>query len=740
MNQDKLLLVSNELERLGIFDSGPNIIAKKMTELLGDDVPFAMSLAIANYTMATFIGHFHYKIELSRDNLIPMNVIIFVLAKSGAKKTSSMLKLEKSIKLGYDVIHQSRIAKATLQKEELGLEYLPYIPPLSNALATEAGMIQRLNDFKKEGIGLPSLYVDEISTELASNMDMIPNIKLVAQLFDVGDMKSKPLKDRKNQSDEVHGMGMNALFIGSEHGILEDASVLQKFMTEFMSKLARRCCFVYPKFKEEVEEVTTIEDLLSSVKAKNNNGIELNNELNRISAQIAHRSITNDSNNLELSEECLRVYTIYTIYCETKVQDDSEAVVLEQQHRHWKALKLAGVYAVWNGNTKVEVSDLKEAIYVVEHSGSHLGVFIEKANRLPYEILLSHYEEGGVELSVHDMVKKKWINKVSDVKNIVELANNKSGDSGMLEYNAENGVVTYRSFRKSEGLGVSFKKTENMELLIESGMGRAEAKGKLASKTASGFEYKKTTFEKIGNLLCNDTAYVPFEFRNGIRGKDHIIGGADFIVLDIDETNISDSECSDMLADYNHIIARGSDKTNPYKYRVLLPLDVTIEIENDKWKPFIKKVGEHLGLDVDLLPMAQFYFGYKDRELLINSDGMNLEASELVKNIDAVSPKIKKLPNAQLHDAWDERMHLFSNAYNATAGRGLHNQIWYATARAHDLGFTLEQGIALLDDILDYIDDEPRAGYVATLKKRMIKDKGTYKYWVEEVENADKVD
>jgi len=70
MNQDKLLLVSNELERLGIFDSGPNVIAKKMTELLGDDVPFAMSLAIANYTMATFIGHFHYKIELSKENFI----------------------------------------------------------------------------------------------------------------------------------------------------------------------------------------------------------------------------------------------------------------------------------------------------------------------------------------------------------------------------------------------------------------------------------------------------------------------------------------------------------------------------------------------------------------------------------------------------------------------------------------------------------------------------------------------
>ncbi|NOQ31143.1 MAG: hypothetical protein GQ570_08485 [Helicobacteraceae bacterium] len=736
MNQDKLLIVSNELERLGVFDSLPNSTADKMAKLLGDDIPYGMSLAIANYTMATFVGHFQYKIELSRDNLIPMNVIIFILAKSGAKKTSSMLKLEKSIKSGYQKIDAYRLEQAKQTQEEFDLPHPPYIPPLANALATEAGMIQRLNDFKKEGIGLPSLYVDEISTELSSNMDMIPNIKMVAQLFDVGDMKSKPLKDRKNQSEEVNGMGMNALFIGSEHGILEDASVLSKFETEFISKLARRSMFVYPKFKEEEEVITDIESILRGVKEKKEDGQELNQEINKLSSEIALRSINNDTNNMKLTEDCSRVYTIYTIYCESKVQDDVEAVVLEQQHRHWKALKLAGVYAVFNGNTHVTTQDLKEAIYVVEATGSNLGMFVEKANRLPYEILLAHYEEGGVELSVHDMVKKKWITKTSDVKNIVELANNKSGDSGMLEHNLEEGIITYQSFKKIEGLGVSYKKTENMQLLIDSGLGTREAKNKLASKTANGFDYKKTTFEKIGNLLRNDTAYAPFEFRNGIRGKDYIIGGADFIVLDVDDTDTTDTECADMLADYNYIIARGSDADNPYKYRVLLPLDVTVEIDNDKWKPFMKKVSEHLGINIDILPMAQFYFGYKDRELIINDEGVNLEASELVKNIEAKSPKIKALRPNQIGDAWDERMYLFSNAYNAKSGKGLHQHLWYAMCKAHDLGFSLTQGYSLLDDILDYLDDEPRAGYERTLKKKMYTHNGNFSYWVKEYKNA----
>lgn len=718
---NKLELVTRELNTLGAFDGKPNKVALKMVELLGDSVPFSMSLAIANYTMATFVGHFHYKIELDMDNLIPMNVIIFVLAKSGAKKTSSMLKLEKSLKAGYEVINQYRYEKTRAFAEENDCN-MPRINPLSNALATEAGMIKRLNDFKNEGIGLPSLYVDEISTELASNADMIPNIKLVAQLFDVGDMKSKPLKDSNNQSEEVVGMGMNALFIGSEHGILEDDSVLRKFETEFISKLARRSFFVYPKFIETEEKVESIEALLNAVKAKKEVGYEVNNEINRIARDIAENSLENDFNNLKLSEDCANLYTLYSIYCEEITPNDIEAVALEQQHRHWKALKLAGVYAVFNGHSFVEVSDLIEAIYVAELTGKDIGLFVEKANRLPYEIMLAHYQEGGEQLTVHDMVKRKWITRPSGVKDMLVLANSKSGKKGMFE-RTEDDQIVYKSFETTDGLGVSLIKVSG-------------TKEERSTKTAMGYEYKKTTFEKIGNVMCNDTAYCPFEFKGGIRGKDYIISGADFIVLDVDNSEYTDSECSDMLADYNHIIARTSSNS-PYKYRVLLPLDVSIDIENDKWKPFMKKVADHLGIEIDLLPKAQIYYGYAGRELIINSDGINLEASELVKNIEAVSPKVKQLKPQQLPDAWDDRMNLFSNAYNAKAGEGLHNNLWYATASAHDMGFSLEQGLALLDDIVDYIEDKPRAGYINTLKRRMITDAGTYKFWVSEAKELD---
>ena len=87
-----LELAKGELDRLDVFDGKLNSTALSMTKILGDDIPFTMALTIANYTMASFIGHFHYKIKMAEDNLVPANMIAFILAKSGAKKTNTIIK------------------------------------------------------------------------------------------------------------------------------------------------------------------------------------------------------------------------------------------------------------------------------------------------------------------------------------------------------------------------------------------------------------------------------------------------------------------------------------------------------------------------------------------------------------------------------------------------------------------------------------------------------------------------
>lgn len=742
----KLELVKNELDKLNVFDNKLNSIASDMAKILGDDIPFPMSLAIANYTMSSFVGHFHYKINVSEGNLVPPNVIIFILAKSGAKKTSSMTKLEKSVQRGIDEINRFRMVQEKERAEEAGANPRK-LNPLANALATEAGMIKRLNDFKREGIGLPAMYVDEISTELATNPDIVPNIKLVSQLFDIGEMKSKPLKDSENQSDEVNGMGMTALFIGSEHGLLEEESVLKKFETEFISKLSRRCYFVYPAFAREDDSLDETKDhdklmdeLLSQIEESSADSHDIAERVNEVAYKVAVDALEKDIRIIEVSSEAKRLYQVYKMYCEELSNNiDDEALNLEQQHRHWKAFKLAGTYAVFNGRNVIQIEDLKEAINCAELTANDLEKFIYKAKRETYEIILDHFVEGGNELTIHEMIKKGWIKKQPDLKNLLINANSKLGKVGMVE--EKDDVVSFSKYDSNNGIGCSFKVINNEEIqkLVKAGADKeliSRAKAKVAHSAVDGFTFKITTFEKLSNLLCNDFAYLPFELKSsedgaiynnvvtpnpkgGIRGKDNIVGGAEFIVLDIDDSDITDTEVHDLLMDYKHVIARTSDPSNPYKFRVILTLDIIVTLPGTRWKVFMAKVSEHLCIKIDLLPQSQVYYGYKNRNVLINAEGEDLEASILIKQLGEPTKEVIRLPRRKLNAVWENRRNEFAYAYRGReGGRSLHNGLFNAMRHAHDLGFNYQENCDLLEDIIDFVEDKPRDNFLPSLESQ----------------------
>ncbi len=712
----KLKLAKDELDRLEVFQEHKNPVMQAMITILGKDVPEAMSRTIANFTMASFIGHFHFKLQLAPDNIVPLNMVAFVLAKSGAKKTSSVTKLEKVIKIGLDMIdswRQIRVDDIAIRNDTTPQK----LNPLSNSLATEAGMIKRLNDFKKEGIGLPSMFVDEIATELATNLDMVPNIKLVAQLFDEGNMKSKPLKDSENQSDEVVGMGMNALFIGSEYGILETESILEKFNMEFISKLSRRCFFVYPDFPKHETEADTIDNLLQEIQDEKDSSWSIQEQVGALIKSIATKYVENDINVTTLHPDTDRMYQIYKIYCE-EVADliVVEQINLEQQHRHWKALKLAGVYSIYNGHPQVMPIDLKQAIYVAEMGNNDLAKFLVKAERNSHEKLLDHYIENQAPLSIHDILKRKWIKKAIEIDDLLRFANSKLGSVGVLKI--EGDIVKLEKFVETEGVVCTYKMVSG-------------TKKERSYKINEGFISARSKFEDMAKIVSNDTAYTNFVFRDGVRGKDNVEGSCDYLILDVDDTDVSDVECSNYLADYNHIICRTSDGANPFKYRVIIPTDIAVDLENDKWPHFMKAVGEYLGMDIDVLPKAQIFYGYADRTPIIYLDGEDFEASDIIKDLHTVKVEIKKLSVDKLSRIWEDRLIQFKWFYDAgaredpTVKGNYHQTLWLYTKNAYDLGVDLKTATAILFDIVDFRPTDPRENYMQQLLVRM----KTYPRW-----------
>ena len=688
-------IVLQELEKEEAFSGKLNKYSLYMANSLDEEVPLSMRLNISNYALASFISHFHTKIVLD-DSFIPTNFVGFTLAKSGAAKTSSVNKLERALGKGYGVIEDVRKIKQEAKAKEIAeanddenyLKYMKKLNPLFNSISTEAGMIKKLNDFKEEGIGLPSLFVDEVGTELACNPDIVPNIKLVSELFDAGNKKTRALKDESMQSEEVNGMGMCAMFIGSEHNILLDEAVLKKFNSEFISKLARRCWLDFPEFNYKEKVFTSIEDILSSTDSQKEFQVANSLEIRDMAYNVAKNLSQNDVNNIMIDVDAERLYKIYKFHCKYQSEKHQhEAVILENLHRHWKVLKLAAVYTASDERKSITKQDLIEAISFAEMLDGHLNKFIELSKREHYEVLIDLLKIVD-KLSIHELKKKDIIKGTgkpeNQVINLVELANSKLGKEGMLVF--EEGYVRLELFKEVEH-GASYKMVSG-------------SKEDRAWKCKDGYEYKKSSFKKLANLISNDTSYCAFNYTDGIRSNDNICSGATFVVLDIDDSDITYTEAHDLLGDYTHHIAKTSDDSNPYKFRALVELDIEVNLDSRLWKNFMAKVGEHLGLELDLLAKSQQYYGFKGREVLSN-EGIPLEASELVKTIDMLPKTVKVLVGNKKQEAYEDRFNVFNYAYEVEGDTGS-SAMYRAFKHGHDLGFTQEQITSLLKDICDY--------------------------------------
>jgi len=729
MNNHMLLdLAKKELMEMGALDGQKNKAMTHLASILDEEIPLSMREGLANYAIASFVNQFQIKIEIAEDNLVPCNVIDFVLAHSGAKKTSSVNFLESALAGGYENIEYIRRTLWKAEKEKIG-EDLPPPPPLFATVSTEAGMIQRLNDFKKEGIGCPALFVDEIATELATSADIIPNIKLISQLFDSGHAKAKVLKDRANQSEEVEGMGMCALFIGSEHGILEDKDILKTFEDEFVSKLARRCFFIYPDFKLEK---MSIEDYNLHRKERRQKKLEAKakkEQISKHSRQVSKFFIDEDVITLGFPETVQDVHELYTDYCEERAKDIAlEPAALEQKHRPWKVLKLAGAYSAFSMQKEVTVEAYFNAITFAEQVEGDLTKFLMKASREPHEILVEHMIEKGTPLSVHDLVKKKLIKKTEDINDLVILANSQAKFKGNIK--TEGSEVIGEAFESSNTITVSVNETRNFDeyyiSALEAYPDKTEKEIKRAIKgrfsalySIEGYSEKQYTFEEAGELLSSSVCFCPFKYRDGKRGTSNVEGGTSLVVLDVDDCGIDIDVARSMLADYSYHIARSSDENNPMKYRVLLKSDIIIDLKTHEYKDLYMKIADVLGFEVDLVPPSQYFFGYEGREVYSN-EGVELEVSTIIQNAKSLQmpTNVKASSKAGLENIWRNRRKFFHYAYDLQrGGMGIHRNLYMLMQHAKNVGFSYERNIELFEDALASCDT-PRNGFIDDVNRQ----------------------
>lgn len=236
-------------------------------------------------------------------------------------------------------------------------------------------------------------------------------------------------------------------------------------------------------------------------------------------------------------------------------------------------------------------------------------------------------------------------------------------------------------------------------------MSKNSIKEYMKRNCAEGYEYHETKFFELAVLLEENAAYSPFKFEDGKRGKENIVSGAKFIVLDIDKSMLTDKEAHILLEEYNHHIARTSDPDNEYKFRVLIELDAIVDVDDRMWGVFLEEIGMSLGLVVDVLPRSQIYFSFADRRIFSQLDGVPMAVKPLLDRAairlrDKPKPA-KELPDSNKKHLLDDPRTTFEFAFMADQGE--RSRLMYrALAYAIDIGADEEYLINLANEINNY--------------------------------------
>jgi len=704
---------------------------------INSGIPVSMATLIGLYSMSNFASQFQWKINLGGSK-IPTNVIAFLLAGSGGGKDSTVNSQRKALDPGYVIIdqHREELSKERARsraEEEDGddtnwQKYYKDPMPLENSISTVEGLTFRLNEFSKAGLGMPSVYVGELGSELQTNPNMADNIRLLSELFDTGDKKSKAIKDSERQDSPVHGMGMPALFVGSEDNIILDKSISQKFKTEFITKLARRTYLCYPsrqEFNEAIVEYSSYEDMISKQETFEAMAQEAKAYIGSKSMDMASYLLDLDQRLLEIDDDALRVYKDYKMYTTSLGQGLDyihKSVELEQMHRSWKMLKLAGVFALWDLRDSVSVQDISEAIYITEMMGGYLEQYEEYASKDSYELLVDYFKaHPDHALSIHEIKKRDFVTGTSSignkVKDLVKLADSFAGSDGMVKF--ENDIVSYKPFERVGEHAASYVEVSG-------------DKQTRAVQCHSGYTYKETTFKNLANLLQNDVAYTPFKFMDGKRSNDNIISGATWAAFDIDETDIDIYEMHDILGDYNHHISTTSQRDNKYKYRILLEFNNIVDLPPREWKSFMIAVARQIGLDKEdksAYTKSQIQFGYKGSEVFTNTHGEPFDVSEALKEsskIEIGNKSKPRLTTTKMRDMLDNPLETFAYAFNdQVASRSL--VMFRMWKHAKELGAKPSECEELMRELNDFwvkpISEERLQKYIIQMRRDYEKEK-----------------
>ena len=708
--------IKKRLTEEKVFDGTlPPILSKIVDAIPNQGIPSRMKYTIAISELILFASHMRKNIAHWNGSLIPINTISFSISGSGTGKDSSVKAARKCFSSGYQILDKKRkdiatekaIKLATLAGKENPEDWAVYkefwrSPDdlFASPDSTLKGLIKHFNALEDSGIGAGFLYSGEVGSEMSSGMKEL--FRFMAEVYDEGSKEVKLIGDKSEQLKPLKNLPVSALFVGSQVDLLFDESIKAMFKREFSGRLARRSIFNFsPETIPSVNYGDDLEAMLDADILLEERALQARKIVDETVKDIAKHHMNTIGGILTVDSETHKLFLLYKRYNEELAETISAKypiAKIARLHMQWKGLKIAGAIAIFNKHDSIQKSDYISAISFIEMVSNDLQNFERELVKEAYEVFVDyvHYRavDGKFSMGLHDIRKLGYIPTTGQPKvrmrELVSLAS--SYDKEGIYTVCEEGIC-YEAQVKTELKGTSAVEVSG-------------TKAQRQKQCANGFIFHETSFEDLSILLSEDYAYTPFQFKGGKRSNENLIGGCSYVVLDIDDSKITDEEAHFLLSDINHHIARTSDPNNAFKFRVLIELDVMVDIPSIQWKHFISDISEHLSLTPDILPKAQIYFSYEGRTVLSTLDAEPLKAKQFIvssaeKLANNAPNKPTALPKAQQQALLNDQLGTFFYAFDAKDGAGSRAMI-RAAKHAKDLGGDQEYVCNLIKAINAY--------------------------------------
>jgi len=594
---------------------------------------------LVSYYFAKVASTMRAEILLYNESTLPINIYTINLAPSGAGKGKSRTFMEDKVLCLFNdrfkdetlpLVAQRNLAKIAnaralkngrdpnTELETVHAEFMQSGEWLSAFDSATAPALKQLrHKLLMAKAGSLNFEMDEIGDNLTSNTDAFSKY---LELYDKGQIKESLVKNTKEniRLSEVKGSTpCNLLAFGTPSSLLDGSRTEDEFHGMLEKGYARRCLFA---FSNEVKRNHTL--TAREIQAQRSNPAsykfisDLAEHLRILSGEVNF----NKQLLLDKDEEILHIE--YSLYCRDRADKLGDFDIIrktELEHRHFKALKLAGSYAFIEGSAQIKEEHLYQAIAVVEDSGTQLDRLLTREGS--YVKLARYLGEMKRPLTHSDLLQSlPFYPKAANIRN--DMLTN------AIAYGYQNHIIIKKSFRD----GIEFLTGES---LVETDTNKLTVA--YSTHVAHNYLNETITWENLEKLTqTNGYHWISHHVLEGHRCEEKAKQGFNLIVIDVDGgTPLSTAQ--ELFKDYRAMFytTKRHGENGEDRFRMILPMKYTLKLDRDDFKEFMQNVYEWLPFAVD------DQTGQRARKWLSNQGEVSSSDGELFDSLPFI-PKTSK--------------------------------------------------------------------------------------------------